>query len=158
MLRPSPILPARGGKFCGVDRPRRPAGLTLVEMSIVLAILGILFVVAAPHLATFSSGYKLRGAAREVATDLHFARLLAIKENCDFRVTFGPRSYQVFRVNDGIVAKDRIWTADYPEITLSDGTITFHSRGDASANTILLSSPEGSRSVSVALNGRVRIE
>ncbi|MGD0624868.1 MAG: GspH/FimT family pseudopilin [Thermodesulfobacteriota bacterium] len=135
-----------------------PKGLTLVELIITLAILAILLAVATPSLNLFSSSYKLRGAAREVATDLQFARLLAVKENKDFRVDISSQSYQVVRVNDGSVAKSRNLNPDYPDVTLTNISIPFDSRGNSSANTVTVANPRGTKNVTVVSTGRVKIE
>jgi prepilin-type N-terminal cleavage/methylation domain-containing protein len=142
----------------GTAEKQLPKGLTLVELMITLAVLAILLVIATPSLDLFSSTYKLRGATREVATDLQFARLLAVKENKDIRVAFSPTSYQVVRVSDGSVAKTRNLSTDYPHITLTSTSITFDSRGDSSANTVTVANPRGARNVTVNSTGRVKIE
>jgi type IV fimbrial biogenesis protein FimT len=134
------------------------SGLTLMELIITMMVMGILLAAASPLLAQFSSGYRLRGAAREVATDLQFARLLAVKENRSFKVEFTSNSYQVVRVSDNFVAKSRSFSVDYPEVTLAGLTITFNSRGNSLAsNTITVSNPMGTRNITVVSTGRVKL-
>jgi len=133
-------------------------GFTLMELVITLAVLAILLTIATPSLDMFSSAYKLRGAAREVATDLQFARLLAVKENKNIQVAFNPTSYQVVRVSDGTVAKARNLSTDYPNTTLTNISITFDSRGDSSANTVTVTNPRGAKNITVNSTGRVKIE
>ncbi len=137
---------------------QHPSGFTLMELVITLGILATLLAVAEPNLDLFSSSYKLRGAAREVATDLQFARLLAVKENKDFRVDISSQSYQVVRVIDGSVAKSRNLSPDYPDITLTNISIPFDSRGNSSANTVTVANPRGAKNVTVVTTGRVKIE
>jgi type IV fimbrial biogenesis protein FimT len=144
-------------KCAGMEK-QRSKGLTLMELVITLAVLAILLVIATPSLDVFSSAYKLRGAAREVATDLQFARLLAVKENKDFRVDISPQSYQVVRVIDGSVAKSRNMNPDYPNVTLTNISIPFDSRGNSTANTVIVTNPRGTKSVTVVSTGRVKIE
>ncbi len=132
-------------------------GLTLMELIITLGVLAILLAIATPSLDTFSSAYKLRGATREVATDLQFARLLAVKENKNLRVDFNPKYYQVVR-SDGSIAKARNLGNEYPDITLTSISITFDSRGDASASTVTVTNPRGAKNVTVNSTGRVKIE
>jgi prepilin-type N-terminal cleavage/methylation domain-containing protein len=136
---------------------QRSQGLTLMELIITLAVLAVLLAIATPSLEMFSSAYKLRGAAREVATDLQFARLLAVKENKDMQVAFNPTSYQVVR-SDGSVAKARNLSTDYPDTTLTSISITFDSRGDSTANTVRVTNPRGAKNVTVNSTGRVKIE
>ncbi len=139
-----------------------------MELIIAMGIVGILLAVASPLVAQFSSGYRIRAAAREVATDLQFARLLAVKENKDFQVAFNSSSYQVVRVSDGLVAKSRSFSIDYPEIalstlavpeiTLSAFAVPFNSRGNSSPRTIVVSNALGTKNITVGSTGRVKLE
>ena len=133
-------------------------GLTLVELLIVMAIVSICLAVAMPDIATFSSGYKLKAATREVATDLQLARLLAVKENKTFQVIFASNSYQVIRLSDGIVAKSRSFSPEYPDINLTNAAITFDARGLSNGSTVTVANTNGTKNVSVAPTGRVAIE
>jgi prepilin-type N-terminal cleavage/methylation domain-containing protein len=133
-------------------------GFTLVELLIVMAVVSICLAIAMPDIATFSSGYKLRAAAREVASDLQFTRLLAVKENKAFRVIFGSDSYQVIRLSDGSVAKSRSFGPEYPDISLTNAAIDFDPRGLSNGSTVTVANPKGTKNVSVAPTGRVAIE
>lgn len=135
-----------------------PSGFTLSEILIALAIFAILAVVAFPNLALYSSGYKLRGAAREVATDLQFARLLAVKENNNFRVNFDSHAYQVIRISDGSVVKSRNFNTDYPDVTLANLSVDFYSRGGSNGSTVTLTNPKGTKNITVNSTGRVIIQ
>jgi Tfp pilus assembly protein FimT len=117
-----------------------------------------LIAIASPQMARVSSGYKLRGAAREVATDLQYARLMAVKENRAFQVIFNPQSYQVVR-SGGSVVKTRNFNSDYPEITLAGSAVDFNSRGNSSStHTITVSNLTGSKTISVVPTGRVKLQ
>jgi Tfp pilus assembly protein FimT len=140
-----------------VMRRKDSAGLTIMELIITLAVLGTLIALASPLINQFSSGYKLRGAAREVATDLQFARLLAVKENNAFQVVINSNSYQVVRVSDGLVTKSRSFIIDYPDVTLTPIAVTFNSRGNSSSSTITVSNPMGTKNITVGSTGRVKL-
>lgn len=137
---------------------KHPPGLTFIELIITIFVMGILIIIATPNIVLLSFGYELRGATRTVATDLKYARQMAIKENRNFQVTFSASSYQVVRVSDGSVVKSINIVDDYPGVTLSNGSITFYPRGNSSSNfTVSLQNPWGFKSVQVALTGKVRI-
>ena len=137
---------------------QHPPGFSLVEMLVVIALMGVLLVIAIPNIVQFSSGFKLGGAAREVATDLQYARLLAVKENRDIRVDFSTNSYQVVRVSGGTVVKSRSFSTDYSNVTLTNVSITFYSRGNSNANTVTVSIPGRTKNVTVAPTGRVKVQ
>jgi len=133
------------------------AGLTIKKLVTGMAVFGILLIVASPLVAHFSSGYRFRAAVREVANDLQFARVLALKQNKEIQVVFNSSSYQVVRVSDGLIAKSRSFIIDYPEVTLSPLAITFNSGGNSSSQTITVSSPKETKNILVGSRGRVKL-
>ena len=139
-------------------KKKQSSGLTVVELMIVMAVLTICLAVAMPNITIFSSGYKLKAAAREVATDLQLTRLLAVKENKTFQVIFDSNSYQVIRLSDGIVAKSRSFGPEYSDLNLTNVSITFDPRGISNGNTVTVANARGTKNVSVAPTGRVMIE
>ena len=132
--------------------------MTLMELILCMAILAVLLAVASPLIGQVSSGYKLRAAARELATDLQFARLLAVKENKNFQVVCGSNSYQVVRVSDGFVAKARDFSVDYPEVSLNAPVITFNSRGNSSTQIVAVSNLMTTKNITVGSTGRVKLQ
>ena len=140
-----------------MNRKHSP-GFTVIELIVVLAVVAICLAIAMPDIATFSSGYKLKAVAREVASDLQLARLLAVKENKNFRVIFGSNSYQVIRLSDEFVAKSRSFSPEYPDISLTNAAITFDPRGLSNGSTVTVANTRGTKNVSVGATGRVAIE
>jgi type II secretion system protein H len=154
-----------------------PAGFTLLEMLGVLALLailgGIVFLRAGPLLAQT----RLNNASRQVATDLQYARMKAISQNCRLRVTFrlGAHDYIVEKDENGSwqrqllhghssgeVANALITLPGQVKITSgnSGGDVIFLPRGSVDGGiTITLGAGSGdTRRVVVNLAGRVRIE
>ena len=78
-------------KLCAVDAPRaianpagrasRQGGLTLLELMVAIAILGILVVVAIPSFRDLLVLQRIKGAAELVQTDLMLARSEAVRRN-----------------------------------------------------------------------------
>lgn len=58
----------------------RKAGLTLIELTVVLALAGVVFVVVFPNLAGLFSGRRLMAFSREMAGALDYARARAVIE------------------------------------------------------------------------------
>ncbi len=130
----------------------------MAELIIAMAIVAILTAIAVPDIPIISSRYRLKEAAREVETDLQLTRFLAVKENKNYQVVFGPHSYQVIRLSDGIVAKTRSFGTDYPDINLTTVSITFDPRGLSNGSTVTVANAGGARSVTVAPTGRVMLQ
>lgn len=65
-------------------------GLTLVELMIGLAFLGVLLAVAAPSLQGMVTAQRMRSAASELVTDIQFARSEAVRLNRPVIMAFGP--------------------------------------------------------------------
>jgi len=74
-------------------RPRHPAnasgGLSLIELLIVLAVLGIVTGAVLTHLQS-SVNSELNAAAQVVVSDLTYIRNLSVTNNSNYRVTFTP--------------------------------------------------------------------
>ena len=134
------------------------SGFAVSELIIVLAIITTCLAIAKPDITTMASGYILKAAAREVATDLQLTRLLAVKENKTFQVVFDSNSYQVIRLSDGTVTRSRSFAPEYPGLNLTNVSITFDSRGISDGNTVTVANEQGTKNVSVASTGRVMIE
>jgi len=60
---------------------RRAPGFTLVELMVVLAIAGVLLLMATPNFTTFVRDAELASAARGLVASLHAARSEAMKHN-----------------------------------------------------------------------------
>ena len=76
----------------------RNAGFTLMEVIVTIALIGIVAAIAAISLAQWLPGYRLKGAARDLFTNLHYAHSQAITENRPWAVIFdasAPQGYVV---------------------------------------------------------------
>ncbi len=75
-------------------------GLTLIELLLTLAVLGILAAAIIPQL-TADLPERLDAAAQVVAADLDYARALAVANNSTYRVTFQPAQNQYYLRHSG---------------------------------------------------------
>lgn len=83
---------------CVRSRTGPAAGFTLVELLIVLVVLAIVCLLAAPQFASIVNDRKLDGAAAELVVGLQYAGHLAVAYRRPFGVTFdtGRNQFAVF--------------------------------------------------------------
>ena len=153
-------------------------GLTLLEVMVALALLGILVSIALLGLQPFLARSRVHTAARQIASDLQFARTKAIAQNRRFRITFrvATQDYIVDRDGDGAWERHLLHghsTAEVENVTISlppgvritavnsGSDVIFLPRGSVDGGmtvTLGTSTGEATKQVIVNLAGRVRIE
>ena len=141
-----------------------PRGFTLVELLVVLAIMTMMLVIAAPYAATALPGVSLTRAAHDVAAGLRTARSLAISRNREtaFRLDLAARR---FTVDDGRAARTLDGALDITLVTaraaVEDddvGAIVFYPDGSSTGGRVTLALDERDYHVDVDwLTGRVSI-
>lgn len=132
-------------------------GFSLAEVLVAVVIFGLLSAVAVPQFVAFRPKNRLNGAARQIYSELMWARSKAVNENSAYVVTFPTN--QTMQIAGSTTKTVNIQT-EYSDVTLTSTatTITFSSRGTASvAPTITLSNPAGSKTVTVRITGSASI-
>ena len=73
-------------------------GITMIEMMVVLAIVGVLVTIAIPNYQAWVSDQNLRSSMVQLAGDLQIARMTAINRNAPITVSFAPADspYTIF--------------------------------------------------------------
>ena len=150
---------------------KRQSGFTLIEMMIVIAVFAIVAAIAIPNFMSLLPGMRLNGAARQVMGDLMAARMNAVKQNNEFKVFFnspGANQYQILDDddNDGTADTGEAITTpakniqdNYPDVTVSStNNPIFFPRGTATGlPTVTLQNSSGTKTVTVSIAGRVKI-
>jgi len=77
---------------------KRQQGFTMLELMITIVILCILMGLAIPGFSSWLPNYRLKGAARDLYSNLQLAKSGAIKERAEWAVRFvsGTNSYEVW--------------------------------------------------------------
>jgi len=71
------------------NRLQDEKGFTLIELLLVIAIIGVLSGIAVMSARDMYASYQIRGMARQVYSDMQYARLLAIKQGQESVIDWG---------------------------------------------------------------------
>ncbi len=140
-------------------------GVTLVELIVVMVIIAIGATLTTPNIGGWMRNYRLRSAARDVASTLRVAQIKAVSTNTTYQVVFNT-------VNDSYIIQYQDtgggWVAEGATQTLPLGirfNTTFGNIASFSPNSTIASSGDINFSNSKGaikkirlLSGRIRIE
>jgi prepilin-type N-terminal cleavage/methylation domain-containing protein len=143
-------------------------GFTPIELIIAIAIAGILVTIAVPNILTEVPKFRLNGATQQIFGDLMAARMKAVSRNRRVKIFFtGGNTYKVCddANNDGTIddcegdSKIINIQNSYKGVTLSsNNSPIFNPRGTASnLATITVTNSAGTKSITIAITGRMQI-
>jgi type IV pilus assembly protein PilA len=145
-----------------LGRRKRQAGFTLIEVMIVVAIVGIVSVLAVPNIGEWLARYDLKQSMSEVAGDLNLAKLVAMNRNRQATVTIQMAGslVQVSGISGGReIFGTRILPSRINARPGGTATVNFSSMGLSTvtaAQTIQLQNEKGlTYSLSVLPSGKV---
>ena len=97
-------------------RSKSEKGVTMIELAVVMAIIGIMALFLSPALGEWAAGFRLRGATKDLEDTLQLARLKAISTGNQYRVRLNINSGTdtetfVLQEND----PDTGWTTPLPK-------------------------------------------
>jgi prepilin-type N-terminal cleavage/methylation domain-containing protein len=140
-------------------------GLTLIEILVTIAVLGILFGIAVPTWTILIPAYQLNSATRQVATELQLARNRAMAQYRRYRLIFSsPTTYRIEKETAPQANAYELFSGpkNLPGgVSVSANvTPTFLSRGNASqGGTITLAHSAGpSKAITLLPSGRIEIK
>jgi general secretion pathway protein H len=140
------------------------AGLSLLELLVVLSIMAIVAAIAGPYLAGGVSAAELKGAAREVAAGLRLARSEALSQRREARLVVDLER-RTFRV-DGDAREHalpkgtglKLFTAQNDLVSDRVGAIRFYPDGGSNGGRLTIAAGERKYEVDVDwLTGRITI-
>lgn len=83
-----------------IFKEKRQSGFSLLELMVTILIFGIIAAIAIPGFMNWLPNYRLKGAARDVYSNLQLAKMGAIRSNADRTITFKPGA-GAFTTSDG---------------------------------------------------------
>jgi len=144
-----------------LDGTGRQAGVTAIEMSVILAIIAILALAAMLSLGNVREVTEAKGAAEQVASAIHQARAYAVVHAATYEIVF-PGGSQV-EINcvtfcGGSPPEEGPTELIHNATVTPPGTpITFTSTGASNGGTVLVNPGAEQRTVTVTIAGRVQI-
>lgn len=153
---------------------RSEAGFTMIELMVVVAIIGIVSVLAIPSMGDMIKEYKLRSACRGVVSSLQNLKIRAIKENARTVMIIDPVNDRYIIFVDNSPSN---WALDAPELisvtdvrgeglqitsSFASNTFGFNSRGflDPIIGGTITITKDATRSKQITLNtvGNIRVD
>ena len=149
---------------------KNEAGFSLTELIVVVAMIGILAVLAGPQFMSYWRTSATAAAASELATVVSRARQLAIAGNQNYCAEVSGTSVRYRQGSNPTCTAGNIWTGTGTDnnglvsisnnMSVSGGPVVFTSLGAATlAGTFTVTNPNGgTRNVVVAASGRVTVQ
>lgn len=122
------------------SQKQSPSGFTIIELMVVIAIIGIIMILALPRFGLMQREARMRSGAQQVAQDFRQIRERALSKGAVCQVTFdlvGKREYTVSHRD----INDSLRTATYKLGSVAGGNLVFGTSGPISVYP-----PEGSGS------------
>ncbi len=151
-------------------------GFTFLEVVIVIAIVGILSVIAVPGMSAFTDRLRIETTARTISTDLREMKMKAVLDRSDCVVLFDPANnlYELpgrrsllpkgvrFGFGSGVLGTpgnpNPTATRDEDGVTFTSNKAAFYSRGSNSMGTIYITNNYNvTMAISINFTGRIKI-
>jgi prepilin-type N-terminal cleavage/methylation domain-containing protein len=109
------------GKMMSQNVKRDERGVTLIELVIVMAIIAIMGLFMTPGIGEWVQNYRIKQAARDIASDFQFAKMKAISAHKYCTVAFTAAGYVIFPdYNNNLQLDSGNETAEiYKQVTLN---------------------------------------
>ncbi len=139
----------------------KPTGYSLMEILTVIGIIMILAIIFVPFLQQYSPTLKLKGEAKNLASDLRYAQQLTLTEQVSHLIKFFPaeKKYQVKKEGEEPIKEVFLQSpVTFEEITFTDNQVSFNASGASSeAGQIVLTNQEKNITVEVKSSGYIKI-
>jgi type II secretory pathway pseudopilin PulG len=146
-------------------KPTTATGFTIIEVTIVLLIISIVFIAALPVTGKAASFFNLKHSANQMAADIREVQQRALSESCSlYMIDFYPDKYVIKKSSHSVaIIIDAVYLPQGIRIdntNFSEGKIRFSAEGTPRGGTVTLRDQKTNkfRFVIVAsITGRVRV-
>jgi prepilin-type N-terminal cleavage/methylation domain-containing protein len=128
-----------------ISKEKTQSGFSLLELLVAICIFGVLAAIAVPGFMSWMPNYRLKGAARDVYSNLQLAKMGAIRSNADRTVTFTPGA-GAYTTSDNtrVISID---LSDYgSSISFGQGKATQGVGGEAFGDNVTYTAPSNTAS------------
>lgn len=146
---------------------RGAGGITLIELSVVMSIIAIMGVCLAPAIGEWLENFRIRQAARDIVSNLQYAKIKAISSRMEHRVCFdlANDTYHLEKNDDGWKQDGSVFHVPRDvDIDSAVGLgnpprVEFNPDGTSSSGHLMIDNDQGKTyKVVVHRTGRIRIE
>ena len=150
----------KGSREKRVRAAKSQTGVTLLELMVVIAIVGILAAFATPISLQWRANRYLSNGAREIHAAIQYARLQAVKQNANVVINFNIANDSYTVSGSGTLRSGTLEGVDITSANFSGNTfVTFNYRGFANAGMVTLQGSNGdTRQVVVLSTGNSQIQ
>ena len=135
---------------------RGEGGITLIEVAVVMAIVGIMALFMAPAIGEWVDNYRIRQTARDISSTLQQAKMQTISTKTTNSVDFSTTNNTYILQPEGSVAQV---PRGVNIVSVTAVTVSFAPDGTSSGGTITINNAKG-KQYQVTINpvGRVSIQ
>lgn len=161
--------PERPFRLLFLQRSGHSSGLTLTELMVVIAVIGVMVLASVPSLSALVSKIRTKGAAQYLYFILQQVRMNAIRSSGRWALEFSTTSCQIVDCvdNDCATTTDNqvVRTIDLTQYkgtsvtqNFSANRIVFNAEGTSNAGSITVQNPKDLFTIIVASSGRIRMQ
>jgi type IV fimbrial biogenesis protein FimT len=103
---------------------QREGGITLIELVVVMAIIAIMGLFMIPSIGEWVQNYRIKQAARDIASDLQSAKMQAISIHKYCTVIFNANGYVIFPDYDNDMVLDNVNIGDIDDDGVQENETT----------------------------------
>ena len=133
-------------------------GITLIEVAVVMAIVGIMALFLAPAIGGWMDNYRIRQTARDISSTLQLAKMKAVSSRLQYRIVFdvGNETYQLEKNDGGWVTEGNVNKVprgvDIDNTDFTSDTVQFNPNSTSSNGTITIVNEKGKQYIYRELN------